>query len=399
MIKTFVAFLICLTLTPIQLLASGFSKPVWGGARAIGLGGAFVSVADDATALWHNPGAIGFFDHQHYFYLGSDAIITDLDYTPLGFPTETAETEFLPVPSFAYINNSFDLLRLGIGVYFPHGNGGTFATPSVLPINALEGQIYSMELLPTIAWQMTDWISLGVSLRLVRISNQLKGFFFADPATGMLVDTVNNLDVSGWTVGGALGIMAKPYDWLNVGLLYRTQVKKKLEGDVDFATLGTTDATLEMTLPTLINIGLSAQANDWLMLSFAYGFEKNTEVNSFDVGTSITPTTTLPQNWNNSHTVHFGAELKPTQDLQVLLGYGLDLMESIPDAVVTRITGDVQAHEVSAGLGWDISEKFNTTLAWNARFGSRTIPQQGPIPPAKIEAFVNTISLGLGVKL
>jgi len=381
-----------------HVFASGFSKPVWGGPRAIGLGGAYVGVADDATALWHNPGAIGFFEGTHLFYLGADAIITDLDYTPLGAPTESVKREILPVPSFAYINNSFDVLRFGIGVYFPHGSGGTFESPSAIPTNPLEGRIYSMELLPTVAWQMTDWISMGASLRVVRIANELKGFPFIDPNTGGLL-SIDHLDVSGWTIGGALGVMAKPYDWLNIGLLYRTQVQKKLEGTLEIAGVGSTDASLEMTLPTLINIGFAAQATDYLMLSFAYEFERNTEVDTFEVSTPLTGPATLAQNWNNSHTYHFGAELKPTDNVQVLVGYARDFMESIPDNVINRVTGDVKAHEVSAGLGWDISKKFNATLAWNGRFGSRTIPQQGFIPQAEIKAFVNTVSLGVGVTL
>lgn len=381
--------------------ASGFSKPVWGGARAIGLGGAFVGLADDATALYHNPAGMPHLEGDHLFFVGADALITDTDYTPTGGTVERAETEFLPVPSFAYVNNTLEVVSFGVGLFFPHGNGGTFDSPSANPIgNPQEGRLYSMEIIPTFAWKITPAISFGASLRIVRISSELEGFTFIDPASATIVDVVDDLQVDGWTFGGAFGVMIRPNDWLRIGANYRTQIKDDLDGDGNFATLGAFDATLTQTLPTLVTVGASAQINKMFLVSVQYGWERNSEVNNITIDTDLLGTAVLPQNWVDSHTLHFGAEIKPIQNLGILLGYAKDFNESIPDPVNNRVTGDVAAHEVSVGVNYALNQTLDATFTWNGRFGDREVPNNGTnLAPGNIEAFVNTLSLGIGITL
>lgn len=395
--KNILSMVIVLLLFSTASFASGYSKPVWVGARAIGLGGAFVGLADDATAIYHNPAAMTYLSKGHHFYVGADALITDTDYTPTGAPTESAKREFLPVPSFAYVNNQMQGLSFGVGVFFPQGNGGKFSTPSANPIgNPLAGRFYTMEISPTIAWQVIPEISFGASLRIVRISNSVEGQTFIDPATFTVVDVVDKLDVSGWGVGGAFGMMVKPNDWLRMGVNYRTQIKKTLDGDGTFENLGDFEASLGQTIPTLVNIGFSAQATPHVLFSFAYGFERNKEIDELEIETDLIGNATLPQNWRNSHTYHFGVEIKPVKKFALLAGYARDFQNSIPDEVNNRISGDVAAHETSAGVGVFWTDQFSSTLTWNGRFGSRTIENNGlNIAPGEVEAFVHTLSLGL----
>src|SRR5262249_45279989 len=94
------------TFVSTSLFASGYSKPVQVGPKAIGMGGAFVGIADDPTAIYHNPAAITQLK-GHQIELGMDALIPKLTYTPdqtafPGAPAEHAKTEFLPVPQVAY---------------------------------------------------------------------------------------------------------------------------------------------------------------------------------------------------------------------------------------------------------------------------------------------------------
>ena len=56
---------VSLALLTTQAFASGLSKPVLIGPKAIGMGGAFVGVADDTTAMFHNPAGITQLKHDH----------------------------------------------------------------------------------------------------------------------------------------------------------------------------------------------------------------------------------------------------------------------------------------------------------------------------------------------
>lgn len=390
---------IYLTLLSSQAFASGLSKPVWVGPKAIGMGGAFVGVADDTTAMFHNPAGISQLKHKHNFQIGADTLITDLDYTPPTGPTESADQEYLPVPSFGYVNRQFEMISFGLGVFFPHGNGGKFETASTMPTNPNEGRIYTMEIAPTIAFQVLPELSLGASLRATRISTSLKGQFFPIPGVG--VDNLETLDVSGWGYGASIGALYQPADWLKLGANYRSNIAKTLGGDGTFTGAGDFDAKLKMALPTLITAGFSAQTSQKMLFSFQYGFERNSEIKDFKLSSTTLGITDLAlvQNWQDSHTFHFGAKYDLCKQASLIAGYARDFNKSIPDETMNRITGDIDAHEASAGVLLDFG-RYNGGLAWNGRWGQRDIPVTATnTAPGHYEAFVNTISANVGFNL
>ena len=399
--KIIVAGLVLLTS---QAFASGLSKPVWVGAKAIGMGGAFVGVADDTTAMFHNPAGISQLKYDHNLQIGADSLITQEDYTSPTGRTESVDRQVLPVPQFGYVNRQLKMISLGLGVFFPHGNGGKYSgldTVSDVATNPSEGRIYSMEIAPTVAFQVVPGLSIGASLRVTRISTMLKNQLFQlAPAT---FDTLTNLETDGWGYGASVGLLAKPTDWLNIGFNYRSKISKTLSGTGTFAGAGNFDADFDITLPTLITAGFAAQVSDKWLLSFQYDYERNSEIEDFVVSSSsLAPggvTFTLPQNWNDSHTYHFGAKYDACKTVSLLAGYARDFNASIPDAVVNRVTGDIDAHEISAGLLLN-KGRYNAGLAWNGRFGERDIPVTATnVAPGNYDAFVNTVSVNVGVGL
>ena len=381
-------------LVPQCLRASGLSKPVNVGPKAIGMGGAFVAIADDPTAIYHNPAGITQIK-GHQFHLGMDGLITDLSYTPPAGTAEKAKSEFLPVPSFGYVTDLGSPIFFGLGLFFPHGNGGKFSTASAIPSNANEGQIYSMELSPTVAWLVIPELSIGASLRVVRISSTLKGQALP---TG---DVLTDLDLSGWAIGASAGFLYKPFKFFSIGANYRSQVSTKLDGDATFAVAGKLDARLKETLPTLVTAGIAVTPLENLTIGLSYGFERNSEVKTLTlelpaVATSIPS----PQNWSDSNTIHLGAEYWVLPPLALRFGYAKDLDGSIPDSANSRIIGDIAAHEVSAGVAYKWT-RYTFGATWNARFGEREVPVSGTtnIAPGNYDAFVQMISLGVGINI
>ena len=388
----FLLILFVVVTSPRFVQATGLSKPVNIGPKAIGMGGAFVGIADDPTAIYHNPaGMTQLKSHQLHF--GLDALITDLNYTPPGLPKEKGKTEYLPVPNFGYVTDFAKPISLGLGLFFPHGNGGKFSTSSAVPTNPNEGQIYSMEIAPAVAWEIFPTLSIGASLRVVRISSSLKGQALP---TG---DVLQDLDLSGWAVGASGGILYKPCQFFSLGANYRSKVSWELDGDATFALAGKLDAKLEQTLPTVVTAGVGISPFEQLTLGLSYGFERNSEIDILvlelpTAGQSIP----VPQNWTDSHTIHFGGEYWVLPELALRAGYAKDFNRSIPNTVQNRIIADIAAHEVSAGLAykWD---RYTFGATWNARFGERNVPVNGTanVAPGKYEAFVQSISLGVGV--
>ncbi|MEZ4845694.1 MAG: outer membrane protein transport protein [Bdellovibrionota bacterium] len=390
-----------LTLFASQAFATGYSKPVQGGTKAIGMGGAFVAVADDTTAIYHNPAGMSQLKKDHNFQLGVDTMFAKLHYEPVTGPAEDSDRQIFPLPNFGYVNRQLGALSFGLGLYLPHGNGNKFSVPASNPTDPNEGLLYTMEIDPAVSFEVIKGLSLGASLRVTRMSLNIKGQpLQLAPA---VFDVLNEISVSGWTYGAAAGFLAQPTDWLRIGGNYRSKVSKKLGGSGELATLGAFDADIDITVPTLITGGFAAQATDKLLLSFQYGYERNSEVKTFtvtspDIG-GAPATLPIAQNWKDSHTYHFGMKYDLMKSLGVIAGYARDFNASIPATSINRTSGDFDCQEASAGLLVDLG-RYNAGLAWNGRWGSNTYPAApGVNAPGYYQAFLHTISANVGFSL
>ncbi|MFH1016815.1 MAG: outer membrane protein transport protein [Pseudomonadota bacterium] len=386
-----VGLVVLFLLTSGSALASALSKPVQVGPKAIGMGGAFVGIADDPTAIYHNTAGMTQLT-GHTVEVGMDSLITNEEYTP---PTtgvvENAKREFLPVPQFGYVSAGFKPFYWGLGVFFPHGNGGKFSAASAILTNPTEGRIYSMEIDPAVAFELMKGLSVGGSLRIVRLSSTLKNALFQ---VGAQVDTLENLTVTGWGVGGSFGVLYKPMDWLSFGVNWRSKVTPALDGDAKFTGLGTLAASFEEPLPMLVTAGFGFKPMENLTLGLSYDFEANSEIKTLNVALAGVGTIPLDENYSDSHTIHVGAEFWAMPAFAMRAGWAKDLNDSIPDDMMNRIVGDIAAHEVSFGLAFKV-KALTLEGTWNARFGSRTIPVTATnLAPGYYNAFVQMVSLG-----
>ncbi|MFH1263747.1 MAG: outer membrane protein transport protein [Pseudomonadota bacterium] len=399
MTKRLPLILISLLLTS-NAWASGLSKPVLIGPKAIGMGGAFTAIADDPTAIFHNPAGITQLK-GHQFEIGMDGLITSEDYTPdqtafPGAPTESAEQQFLPVPSFGYTTDAAKYVTLGLGLFFPHGNGGEFPAVSIAPGNPKEGRIYSMEIAPAVAYQIVPQLSVGATFRLVRISSGLKGQMVI---VNTLPTMVEDLSLSGWGIGTSFGFLYKPISWLSIGGTYRSKISKILDGN---ATITGLPAPIpvsldEQTLPTLVTVGAAFFPNEKLTVALGYGWERNSEIETLTLhAPALGVNLPIPYSYSDSNTIHLGGEYWVLPELAVRAGYAKDLEESIPARSMNRIVGDIAATEISLGVAYKVN-RYTLAGTWNARFGSRTIPLNGTTNPAPgaYDAIVQAVSVGV----
>ncbi|MCB0272776.1 MAG: outer membrane protein transport protein [Bdellovibrionales bacterium] len=386
-----------------SVFASGYSKPTWGGARAIGLGGAFVGVANDATALWHNASGLSFIEDEHLLYLAVEAThATKIDYTPLGGATEKGKHGFYPVPNIAYINNSIKNLSLGAGAVFTYASGGKFSSTSANPlVNPDEGVLYSLELMLSGAYKLTDYLSVSAALRVVRNALEAKGLTSVLSESPLVLDTANDLSTTGWAMGGSFGLTIKPADWLQLGAQYRTKLKFDLDGDVELATLGNSDITLEQTLPAILTAGFSARANQYLMFAFQYDYEFNDQINEIKVSTNaLGSLPSIAQGFMNTHTFHFGTEISPSENFSILAGYVKEFNDGIPDPVINRVFGDLEANEFSFGLEYQLTKKIRSLATYHARVGKRVVePAADVLQPSTTDAWVSTFVLGINYSI
>ena len=122
--------LLCLGLS-IGVLAAGTNEGAFArdgsGSRALALGGAFVAIADDASAGYWNPAGLGYLDGYHLggmYVVGGRFSISDIKYQTLGLlarPVQTGSLSSLGV-GITWLNHVVS----GIP-YTGDGDGGTFS--------------------------------------------------------------------------------------------------------------------------------------------------------------------------------------------------------------------------------------------------------------------------------
>lgn len=405
------------------------------GPRALAMGGAFVGLANDGSAIYWNPAGLA--GQESAIKLIATDIIPLANYqlAAYGIDTEAEMIHYLgPNMFFNYLMGD---LALGLGVFVPAGIGTewdgadllAFAGPpqidllgdgSLLVTNPYAGKEFEwmskiavIDISPAVAYQISDKVSLGVAaniyygmLELKRGEDQINILAnYGVPADGML-DTQSAFDVSGLGYGGSLGLMYRASERFSLGLSYKTPVNVKFEGDGTFDLPGLTDpvdSELEIEWPTWIGAGMAfyatenltftadAQYSNWkslekiditIQLPEAYGGEKEEE---------------LELKWENAIQWRLGWEYKATPCLALRGGYYYDPAPA-PDETLNFLFPSSTNSVLTGGFGYS-KGKFDLDFGLEYLFGmERNIAASGHNMPGKHSLDVFAFSLGLGYR-
>lgn len=176
--------LIVVLMCPRAINASGFTILELG-ARGAGMGGAFVAIADDGSALFYNPAGIAF---QKGLRFEMDGFLVKgfFHFTPSLVPRGTIVPEDgyngNVAPKFQILNNLYiakDLnskWTIGFGAYAPFGLGDNWtnfkdsdpaSTKFVGRFAGTRGRLENVWFQPTLAWRFTDNSSVAFGPAIV----------------------------------------------------------------------------------------------------------------------------------------------------------------------------------------------------------------------------------------
>jgi len=306
---TFMAFLSSLSLANGLYLNSH-------GTRATAMGGAFIGLADDYSAIFWNPAGIALFKSPVLGLYGADIVpkTTYWNYkscvpcsgmicpkcTPeLWVDTATKDKKYFYGMATFYYPLS-DKIVAGLGVYVPSAmgtewNGADFnkqfavGTTATLGPYRLRSQIYMVTISPAIAIKLNRVFSFGVTFNLNNASMETHswgGTLYGPMAVGSAWNKSWDLgqfdqQLSGWGFGTTAGVLITPFEWLSLGGTVRYSSKIKLEGSatmqniniIPFKTFtggvpNTSDATLDFTPPLWAGAGIALKPLKNFTLTF-----------------------------------------------------------------------------------------------------------------------------------
>ena len=202
------------------------------GARAIGMGGSFVALADDGSAMYWNPAGMVSQKGFNTSFMHNDWAL-DISHDFIGISLPTGKSGML---GFSLTTLSMDEKEVTT-VENPDGNGLTYS-------------VLDMAFGISYAHQLSDRMSFGQTVKLIRLSafNEIASTAAID--IGMLLKT----DYHGLIIGMCLSNFGGELQYKGRDLIGKSDIDSELNGNY------LTDVNLNTEswpLPLLIRIGLS----------------------------------------------------------------------------------------------------------------------------------------------
>jgi len=226
--------LVLLAALPATAHAGGLSRPNGMSARGVGMGGAFTAWADDASAVFFNPGAMD--DIEPQVDIGGELVVGPRSYTPVaddGTKGPTQKTTIVaPVPALGAlgrfsVDDQPSRVTFGAGLYNTFGGTVSWKKTGNSALDSTEDAV--IEAIAGASVHVSDRFSVGASLRLGL------GLFALD-ATMDPFDA--SLSANGVGVGLATGALFKATDNVRIGLAWRSPLRVTTDGSgtITFAT-------------------------------------------------------------------------------------------------------------------------------------------------------------------
>jgi len=354
----------------ISLLFQGVSfagTPVHG-AKAAGMGTAFVGLADDPSAITHNPAGLTQLKGTN-IYGGVTAVIPSTEYISPSGASEDTNFRVFPPPHF-YISSDFNMenVVLGLGIFSPFGIGGRYWSEQGLTrYVSTESTITTLAINPTLAWRVTPKLSVGLGVYYLHSFNTSEKMLDQSMLGAPDGKFSLNADGGGW--GYNLGILWAPIEKLHFGFAYRSKVSVDQKGDAELGNIAPalqplfggshfkTDVETSVTFPEIVSFGVAYKPITRLTLAFDVEwvrwsrFKQQIIYLKNEVPAAGFSDIVIDLAWNDQWLIKFGLEYYLTENFALRTGYAF-AESQVPDHTLSPASPDGNAHNFSIGFGY-----------------------------------------------
>mgnify|MGYP001373235619 CR=1 FL=1 len=296
--------------------------------NASGLGNAYAgqaASAQDASTIFFNPAGMTMLPDRQVVLAGH-LIKPQAEFSG-GVTPNIGGGNGGDAGGLAFVPNAYFAFRLtpdvhlGIGAFAPFGLKTDYDSTWVGRVHAIESELKTINVNPSIAWKLNDTLSLGAGVSIQYIEATLTN------ATGAGLPPVIGAvkgDDYGW--GFNLGLLWKASERTRFGLAYRSKIDHTLEGDLKMnGAVVVAPVYADVTLPDSASLSAFHRINDrWdVMADVSW-----TSWSRFDVlnvvnaaGVSVTST---PENWDDTWRVSVGANWRLNDRLMLRGGIAYD---------------------------------------------------------------------------
>ncbi|HCI52152.1 MAG TPA: aromatic hydrocarbon degradation protein [Gallionella sp.] len=310
--------------------ASGFALIEQSGS---GLGNAFAggaASAEDASTIFYNPAGMSRLSGKQ-LVLAVSAIKPSVQFTGVMTTPVTLQAAGTAsggdAGSWALLPNAYFAMevnpqtRIGLGINAPFGLQTKYDANWMGRFQAVKSKLQTINLNPSVSYQVSDRISLGAGLNYQRIDGELSSVSnYSALASGALGANLSGLSTligsdSAW--GYNAGALFNFTPQARLGIAYRSRIKYNLSGTVSFANrpaalnalLPDQPVTLAVTMPDSFSVSGFHQVSDkWDFMADATwtGWSVFQQLNILKAsGASLGAPT--PEKWKDTWRVSLGA--------------------------------------------------------------------------------------------
>jgi len=355
------------------------------GSRAQAMGGAFVGIANDFSAVFWNPaGAAGFHKEMFGFY-AMDLIPTATYRLPLYYAAvlpgpeiqvaKTKTSHYLGGLA-AYYKPISSKVVVGLGIGTPSGlgtmwDGADFTELTDGTVYDWSSKIGVISISPLVAVKLSDVVSVGATFNLNYGMFSLKipgGNADLEEGTVELGQYEENMN--GWGLGATFGVLVTPSEKFGIGLTVRTPSTVSFNGSANLSYLslydlpGSSDLKRKITWPLWIAGGVSFRPVPRLLLSADVHWTQWSKLNRITTDYLEPAWETLVEmsgldvrvlDWKDATQLRFGAEYTLNASTALRAGYYRDPAPG-PVTTLNVLLPSHTFNAVSIGIGKTISD-------------------------------------------
>jgi len=353
------------------------------GSRALSMGGAFVGLTDDYSAIFWNPAGMAQFDKRYLGFYGTDIIPSGTYLLQVPAPgglltvvdAKTQSKHYLS-GLLAYYQPINDYLVAGIGLYIPSGlgsawDGNDFTNLSNGIAYSWESKIGLVTVSPGVSYKINDMVSVGATLNINYGMFSMKRWA-GNTAPPNVIDLGQyEMNLKGWGFGATAGVLVKASDVLSFGATIRTPNRVKFSGDASLSNVDllgfkkssdVETVSPHLTFPLWIAGGVAFRPMSGLTVTGDLQWTQwstldQIELKFIDPYWSLFMTASgenkMHLEWKDALQIRFGAEYWLRENLALRGGYYYDPTPT-PDKTMNFLLPSYTFNVFTVGLGYTL---------------------------------------------
>ena len=355
------------------------------GTPDVGLAAAgWAARAQDAATVFTNPAGMTRLEKSELL-VGVQPLYLHAEFSP-DADTSTSGSDgdastWLPAGGLYYVHNLRPKLKIGVSTVGYFGLGLEYENDWVGRYYVREVKLQALGIQPALAYQVTDWLSLGVGV--VALYGVLEEKVAVNNIGPNQSDGKLKLEDSDWTYQVNLGVLVEPRQGTRFGLTYLSEGDLKFKDQPDFSNLGPGLAALlranglldakikvDFTMPQALMLSGYHELSDRWALMGNLGWQDWSEFGKVGVtvASEDTSSLTVDRNYKDTWHVAFGAQYRVTDPWLLTAGIAYDSsMMDDEDRTPDLPLGEAWRFGLGARYDWSENLAFGLgyTLLWS----------------------------------